>query len=49
MTATSSEYLDLRKGHNYLRYLLGIAIESGAVGLIIALGFCIAAVGIWVF
>ncbi len=49
MPTTNSEYLDLRNGQNYIRYLIGIAIESGAVGLIIAAGFCIAALGIWYF
>jgi hypothetical protein len=47
--ANNSEYLDLRKLQNYLLYMIGIGVESAAVGLLILLGFCIAALGIWCF
>ncbi|HTX53989.1 MAG TPA: hypothetical protein VMD08_11290 [Candidatus Baltobacteraceae bacterium] len=49
MTASNSEYLDLRNVQNYIRYMIGIGIESAAVGLLILLGFCVAALGIWFF
>ena len=49
MLATNSEYLDLRKTHNYILYLVGIGVESAGVGLLILLGLCIAALGIWCF
>ncbi len=49
MTANHSGYLDLRNGHNYIRYIVGIGIESAAVGLLILMGLGIAALGIWFF
>ncbi len=49
MTTSHSGYLDLRNGQNYIRYIVGIGIESAAVGLLILLGFGIAALGIWCF
>jgi hypothetical protein len=49
MMANNSEYLDLRKLQNYGLYMIGIGVESAAVGLLILLGFCIAALGIWFF
>ena len=49
MIASNSEYLDLRKLQNYVLYMIGIGVESVAVGLLILLGFCVAALGIWCF
>jgi hypothetical protein len=49
MMASNSEYLDLRKLQNYVLYIIGIGVESMAVGLLILLGFCIAGLGIWCF
>ena len=49
MLASNSVYLDLRRLQNYVLYLIGIGVESAAVGLLILLGLGIAALGIWCF
>jgi hypothetical protein len=49
MLAENSEYLNLRRLRNYALYLAGIGIESAGVGVLILLGFGIAALGIWYF
>ncbi len=49
MPTSNSEYLNLRKPYNYVRYAVGIGVESAAVGLLILVGICIAAAGVWWF
>ena len=49
MPTSNSEYLDLRRPNNYVHYIVGIGVESAAVGLLILVGLCIAAVGVWCF
>ena len=49
MLASNSAFLDLRRLQNYVLYLVGIGVEFAAVGLLILLGLCIAALGTWCF
>jgi hypothetical protein len=47
MSANKSEYLNLGKPRNYIHYLVGIAVESAAVGMLMAIAYLISGVGLW--
>jgi hypothetical protein len=47
MSASKSEYLNLRKPINYIRYFVGIAVESVAVGILMIIAYVISGVGFW--
>jgi hypothetical protein len=49
MSASKSEYLDLKKLHNYLLYFIGIAVESAAVLILMLIGYLISILAFWVF
>ena len=46
MSANKSEYLNLRKPLNYVHYLIGIAVESAAVGMLMVIAYIISGLGI---
>jgi hypothetical protein len=48
MSASTSEYLDLKKPHNYFLFFIGIAVESAAVLLLMIVGFLISILAFWV-
>ena len=47
MTANKSEYLNLGKPRNYIHYLVGIATESAAVAMLMAIAYIISGLGLW--
>lgn len=47
MSANKSEYLNLRKPVNYIHYLVGIAVESAAVAMLMAIAYVISGLGLW--
>jgi hypothetical protein len=47
MSANKSEYLNLGKPKNYIRYLVGIAVESTAVLMLMAVAYLISGLGLW--
>lgn len=48
MSASKSEYLDLKNLHNYLLFFIGIAAESAAVLILMIVGFSISLLAFWV-
>jgi hypothetical protein len=48
MSASKSEYLDLKKPHNYFFFFIGIAVEWAAVLLLMIVGFLISILAFWV-
>jgi hypothetical protein len=48
MSANKSEYLNLRKPLNYVHYLIGIAIESAAVGMLMVIAYVISGLGLMI-
>ena len=49
MSASKSEYLDLKKLHNYFLYFIGIAVESAAVLILMFIGYLISVLAFWVY
>jgi hypothetical protein len=49
MSASKSEYLDLKKLHNYFLYFIGIAVESAAVLVLMIVGFLMSILAFWAF
>ncbi len=49
MAASKSEYLDLKRSRNYLRYIVGIAVESAAVVALMLVAYSISGMGFWFF
>ncbi len=49
MSASKAEYLNLKKPGNYLRYLVGIAVEAAAIVTLMAVAFVISGLGLWLF
>ena len=47
MSANKSEYLNLGKPRNYIHYLVGIAVESAAVGMLMVIAYIISGIGLW--
>jgi hypothetical protein len=47
MSANKSEYLNLGKPQNYIHYLVGIAVESAAVLMLMAIAYLISGLGLW--
>jgi hypothetical protein len=46
MSANRSEYLNLGKPLNYIHYLIGIAVESAAIGMLMIIAYIISGLGI---
>ncbi len=46
MAADRTQYLDLKRLSNYLRFLMGIAVESAVVMISMAIGYLISAIGL---
>ena len=49
MSASKSEYLDLKKPRNYFLYFIGIAVESAAVLVLMIVGFLMSILAFWAF
>ncbi len=47
MSANKSEYLNLGKPLNYIHYLVGIAVETAAVLMLMAVAYLISGLGLW--
>jgi len=46
MSANKAEYLNLGKPRNYIHYLVGIAVESAAVGMLMVIAYIISGLGL---
>ena len=49
MAASKAEYLDLKRPRNYVRYIVGIAVESAAVAALMLVAYSISGLGFWLF
>jgi len=47
MSVNKAEYLNLGKPLNYIHYLVGIAVESAAVGMLMVIAYIISGLGLW--
>jgi hypothetical protein len=45
MSANKSEYLNLWNPRNFIHYLIGIAIESATVGVLMVIAYIISGLG----
>lgn len=49
MSANKCEYLNLGKPQNYICYLVGIAVESSVIGMLMAVGYFISGLALGIF
>ncbi len=48
MSASKSKFLDLKEVNKYfLNFLVGIAVESAVVVILMIIAYCISALGFW--
>ncbi len=45
MSASTAEYLDLKRVSNYFCYLVGISVESAAVLTLMTVGYLVSVIG----
>ena len=49
MAASKAEYLDLKRPRNYVHYIIGIAVESVTVAVLMIVAYGISGLGYWLF